>query len=111
MVGTEITVQSLILIGAIFGGFFALIKFLMTKQQKSTDSFLEYIRSKNGHMERIAKDFSDRIAKHDDTMTKMNAELARANDNQINIVSVLGTNASTLDRCFKALNKHEKETV
>ena len=48
-------------ITAIFAGFFALIKYVLDKQATANNKFLEYIEKKNGHMERIAKDFTETV--------------------------------------------------
>ena len=65
------------LIAAIFAGFFALIRYIMTKQEKITNSFLTYIETKNGNLERVADNFARTTEKHHDTIKQVAVELGK----------------------------------
>ena len=70
------------LIGGIFTGFFGLIKYIVSQQQKqnealqkSNDTFMTYIKEKNGHNERIANEFSQRVAEGQTILRELTAEV------------------------------------
>jgi len=73
----EVELQTIILIGGVFTGFFGLVKFIMVKQQKLTDTFLTYIQVKNGNLERVAENFSKHVERSNQTMEKVAVQLEK----------------------------------
>lgn len=76
----QIPTTTIGLIAAIFVGFFALIRYVMNKQGKTVDTFLDYIQQKNGHMERIATQFSEKVDAYHESMTKVAVELSKVTE-------------------------------
>lgn len=83
---TTIIIEIIIGGGAIFSGMFALIRYMIsanTKREKAildhheaqTATVMEFYEKKNGHMERIAKDFSEAHKEVGKAMIAFTAEI------------------------------------
>lgn len=60
-----------------FLGLFALLKYFVSQNEKTVTSFLTYIETKNGNMERLGKTYTEQIQKSNDVSLKVASELAR----------------------------------
>lgn len=76
----QIPTTTIGLIAVIFIGFFALVRYVTNKQGETVGSFLDYIQKKNGHMERIAEQFSEKVGTYHESMTKFAVELAKVTE-------------------------------
>lgn len=61
----------------VFLGLFALLKYFVSQNEKTVTSFLTYIETKNGNMERLGKTYTEQIQKSNDVSLKVASELAR----------------------------------
>ena len=106
-------------IGTLLGGMWFMFNKLFTSQvesarilattaKESQDKFLSHLEIKNGHTERIAKEFSSTVLSFQNNIGDLtnqlyavSNQLERANTNNANIQDVLTKTA-------KALNEHHK---
>lgn len=77
------------LIAVIFTGFFALMRYVMINQSRVTNTFIDYIQQKNGHMERIAKDFGAKTEQHQEAMTLVAVELSKVTESNKAMVQIV----------------------
>ena len=68
-----------ILIGLVGGGggLFALIKFIISQNNKSQEKFLNHLEIKNGHLERVSEKFNETAKKFNDTIQKLEINLEK----------------------------------
>lgn len=84
----EVWIQLIAALGTIFGGLFLTIRYNIKENNKAKEGFLsflresneqqmEYYEKKNGHLERISKDFTTAINKNTRSIDKLAAQRKR----------------------------------
>lgn len=86
-------------IATMLGGVWALLNKQQIQNEKQVNVFLEHLEKKNGHMERLGKEFSQTIQSFQPIVANLNERLDQANANYTNIAGVLS-------EVSKALNDH-----
>lgn len=72
---SSILLQLIITVGAIFTSIFAMFRYFIQQSVKREKTMLEYFEQKNGHMERISKDFTKSSNKMARAISKMATKL------------------------------------
>lgn len=66
--------------GGFIGAMFGLIKYMTSENRKSQDTFLKYIETKNGHIERIANKFVESSDRNNTTLEKNTEQITILNE-------------------------------
>lgn len=105
---TQVIIQIVVTLGAIFAGLFGLVKY-----------FLKHLETKNGHLERVAKSFAetaevtadrfhDSIIKQADAYREVAEGLSRSNINSEKTAEVICENTRMIGRNIEALEHISK---